>query len=98
MEVRLPLVRRGNYTCSAVNLAGRDDVVVDTDRAPRSYVGSSGRRKQRPQQQIQILSTVPGFLLAAGLISLLGYLVKNEHSFQTSIPNGDFPDVSRKSI
>lgn len=68
----LTVMKDGNYTCVAENLAGTDRVEVNTREMP-----TAGLRFVVQSQEIEILETPQGFLITAMLIALLGYILRN---------------------
>ena len=68
----LTIMKDGNYTCVAENIAGTDRVEVNTRQMP-----SAGLKFHVQSQEIEILETPQGFFITAMLIVLLGYILRN---------------------
>ncbi|CAD5125013.1 DgyrCDS13253 [Dimorphilus gyrociliatus] len=67
----LTITKHGNYTCSAKNMVGSDQVIVDTRNIPLS-----GLKFEVESREIDILETPQGFIFTAVLIFILGYIFK----------------------
>ena len=69
---RVTLIKEGNYSCLAQNVAGADDLIIDSREVKRfaRLFGQSGK--------IKFLETPKGFLLTAFLVGILLYVFKHQ--------------------
>lgn len=79
--------KAGNYTCTAVNLVGNVTATVELTESDVGLLsppeeddgddGVYGRRKRR-RETIPILTTPLGFTVTAGLLVLLGFMLRKQ--------------------
>jgi len=75
----VPIGKRGNYTCRAVNVAGEDVITVNVgadEEASSSGLKTIAGHSTPPA--IEILTTPFGFILTAVLLVTLGFIFKHQ--------------------